>query len=90
MATDRDHLMARIDATEGPMVVAVPLIARGWDALEIAIDLSRMKRQDMRLRVLTPVLPNPKMILSELRRKAPGISIDLLDPTREPRPRRLV
>lgn len=87
LADDREELLAMLDQYPAPLVVVVPLIARQWDAMDIAGDLLDLKRDGLQLQVVACDVPNPKMVLSELRRKSVGIHVDLLDMTSPPCPR---
>ncbi|MFV2035631.1 MAG: hypothetical protein ACC631_11105 [Halocynthiibacter sp.] len=60
-----------------PDIVLAPLVGIGFDALDLAARLCRLGFRG-RFRVLAPDLPNPDIVLTELRAQAPDIDCDLL------------
>ena len=66
-----------------PCVVLAPLIARRFDALDLAKILSEFNFKGM-FRVLCPALPTPKMIQKELKTLAPGLDFELLQIEEKP------
>jgi len=60
-----------------PCVVLAPLIARRFDALDLAKVLCEFSFKG-KFRVLCPALPTPKMILKEFKTLAPKLDFELL------------
>lgn len=67
-------------ADAAPGIVLSPLVANGFDALDVAARLYTLGFTG-RFRVLCPKLPHPDMVLNELRAQAPGIDCDLYQVT---------
>ena len=63
-----------------PSIVLSPLVANGFDALDVAARLYTLGFTG-RYRVLSPKLPHPDMVLTELRAQAPGIDCELYQVT---------
>jgi len=59
-----------------PDVVLSPLLSHGFDALDLAMLLEAYRYQG-RYRVLAPPLPNPSLIIDEVRLLCPGLDFDL-------------
>lgn len=60
-----------------PQMVLSALIGDSFDALEVARHLSCLGYAGP-YRVLSPQLPSPGLVLSEIRAAAPGLDVDLL------------
>ncbi|MGJ8622403.1 MAG: hypothetical protein ACSHW1_06455 [Yoonia sp.] len=61
-----------------PEVILSPLIADGFDVLDLAVHLRRLGFRG-RYRAIATNIPNPAMIRAEVRELAPELDFDLLD-----------
>lgn len=61
----------------GPHCVLTPLFGDGFDCLDVAQALSDL-RYSGSLRILSPHIPKPAMVLLETRNLCPGIDVDLV------------
>ncbi|MCV6824358.1 MULTISPECIES: hypothetical protein [Halocynthiibacter] len=59
-----------------PDIVLAPLLGQGFDAMDLAIQLDIFGYKG-RFRALSPDLPNPKLILKEVKSLCPKIDFDL-------------
>lgn len=74
MSTVGPELMLRV----GPQAVVSPLIARGWDILDLGLILADLKFRGT-LYAHTRPLPRASLVLRELREACPGVDITLLE-----------
>lgn len=66
-----------------PNVVLSPLVTSQHDILELAIVLDRLNFEGQ-FRVLVAPLPNPEVILSEVRFECPALDFDLITVQTDP------
>lgn len=75
------ELDGAVFARLAPGRVACPLIAAGFDALDLVARLVGLGYR-ARMTVLCPPLPNRALVLRELRAAGPRLRIDLVEPGR--------
>ncbi len=68
---------ACLDRTN-PDVVLCPLVAKGFDALDVALRLQELKF-DGRMRAICPPLPDPQVVLREVHILCPELDFNLLE-----------
>ncbi len=61
-----------------PSVVLSPLLANGFDCIDLAENLVAAGFTG-RYRAVTQTLPNPHLVVREIRQLCPGLDFDLLD-----------
>ncbi len=69
----------------GPDMVLAPLLAVGFDVLDVALRLHDLGFGG-RLRAISPLLPNPGVVTREVAHLCPGLDFELLeiDPATQP------
>ncbi|HPE24526.1 hypothetical protein [Albidovulum sp.] len=72
-----DHLDARLLAKVMPDLIVAPLLAPGFDAIELSETLHRLGFRG-RFVVFAPSLPNARTVTAELRAHCPALAIDLI------------
>ncbi|WP_456391321.1 hypothetical protein [Profundibacter sp.] len=60
-----------------PDVILSPLVTSKFDVIELAIKLDQLNYEG-RFRAITAPLPNPDIILSEIRFECPALDFDLI------------
>jgi hypothetical protein len=73
-----DHLDARLLAKVDPGHVVAPLVAAGFDAIELCETLRRLGYRG-RFSAFAGRLPNARTVLAELRAHCPEIRIDIVE-----------
>lgn len=63
--------------TLGPDVVVSPMITRSFDCLDLA-QLLHQAAFVGRYRIVTPAMPNPRVLLSEIASLCPGLDVDVI------------
>ncbi len=75
---DFEDITPELLARHRPDAVLCPLTASNFDAVDIAAHLMACGF-DGPLRALCPPLPNPMVVVQEMRRLCPGINFDLVE-----------
>lgn len=71
-----EELSRRVLETVSPDIVLAPLQGQGFDALDIAVLLESFQFKG-RFRALCPTLPNPKLVMAEIKLLCPNVDFDL-------------
>lgn len=72
-----NDLSAEFIAKYQPDVILSPLVTSKYDVIELAIKLEQLNYEG-RFRAITAPLPNPDIIVSEIRFECPALDFDLI------------
>jgi len=76
------NLLSRLQ----PEIILTPLLCEGFDVLDLVYLLEALNFTG-RVRAITPMLPNPELLLREIRFECPALDFDLFQVRPGPKPR---
>ncbi|MCF6315871.1 MAG: hypothetical protein L3J30_06190 [Marinosulfonomonas sp.] len=73
-----DDLTAEFLLDRQPDIILAPLVTAYFDMLDLAIRLDQLNYEG-RIRAITPPLPDPDLVLHEIRFECPALDFDLIE-----------